>query len=492
MTHVAFATSVCALIGCSQAAASQGGGAHTTVVTPTPQPSKGNAAPSASVAAIPSSAPASPEDKQKRLIGRMLRRVSQARALDATKPVPGVFLSRDALMARVKAHVTREVPREAIREEGLVQQLLGFIPTRFDYEAETYALLQDQLAGFYEPADATMYMASDLDDDNASATLAHELVHALQDQHWDLGSRSVYAPGQGDRTSAFSALAEGDATSAMADVLLSRSQPNATALDLPDELFTEQVIGSMNVGPTGNAPHVMRMALVAPYIDGTLFVHALRRKGGWSAVNRAWDNAPTTSEQILHVNKWEAHEPPIAIPDPPVHTLGAGWAVADSDTYGEMGVRLALGEWLGAEKAGVDAAGWGGDRGILVKKGERYAFAWRIRFDDAMSDGDRSSVRNGHSTDPLAGGAARRADAFAVRAWAALAAVLEAKVGRARDKDPTPFLCIERAELGPLAIARRGRDLILVAGPASVGSRWSSAADCSIAKAWILEIATAR
>ena len=52
----------------------------------------------------------------------------------------------------------------------------------------------------------------------------------------------------------------------------------------------------------------MRTSLAAPYIYGTLFVHALRRRGGWDAVNRAWDDPPTTSEQILHVDKWLAHE----------------------------------------------------------------------------------------------------------------------------------------------------------------------------------------
>jgi hypothetical protein len=457
-----------AAANCSQApphATSAHASAGPRAPQPAPRPSAAPAVASAAPSSSASEASAT-DDKQRRLIARMLRRVSQARALDASKAVPGAFLSRDALMARVKAHVAREVPREAIREEGLVQQLLGFIPSRFDYEAETYALLEDQLAGFYEPADGTMYMANDLDDDNATATLAHELVHSLQDQHWDLASRSQYTPGQGDRSSAFSALAEGDATSAMADVLLARAKPGATALDLPDELFTEQVIGSMNMGRTANTPHVMRMSLVAPYIDGTLFVHALRRKGGWSAVNHAWDNPPTTSEQILHVDKWEAHEPAIDVADPTLRALGAGWTVADADTYGELGVRLALGEWLGAERAGANAAGWGGDRGVLAKNGDRYAFAWHVRFDEAP----------------------KKADALAARTWAVLAPGLETKAGHAQERD-AGYLCIPRTELGPLAATRRGRDIVVIAGPASVaGPRWSSAADCAVAKTWIAEI----
>ena len=85
-------------------------------------------------------------------------------------------------------------------------------------------------------------MASDLGEDEAEATLAHELVHALQDQRWDLESRSRYRPGDGDRSEAVSALAEGDATSAMFDVMIARAAlgQNKTALDLPDDVCSSR------------------------------------------------------------------------------------------------------------------------------------------------------------------------------------------------------------------------------------------------------------
>jgi hypothetical protein len=448
-----------ALAGCSRGAPSKPAAAAATVAAP--------ARPAISAAPRAQPEPANPPDRQARTIARMLRRVSSARQIEATKTVPGVLLARDALIARVREHVSREVPHEAIRQEGLVLQLLGFVPTRFDYEAETYSLLESELAGFYEPADGTMYMASDLDADNAQATLAHELDHALQDQRWDLAKRSTYQPGQGDKSSAFSALAEGDATSAMADVLLSKNNPGATALDLPEELFNEQIIGSMSAGPTAKVPHVMKTSLVAPYVDGTLFVHALRRKGGWHAVNDAWDNPPVTTEQILHVDKWEAHEPALPVADPPMKALGEGWEVADSDVYGELGLRLALEEWMGGVDAGVNAAGWGGDRGVLLRKGQQFAFAWRMRFDEAHGP---------------------KADALASRTWGRLMPALHGKLGLVAARD-AQFACVQRPETGPLAVARRGRDLLFLAGPANTSpSGWSSAGRCDKAKAWAEEV----
>jgi hypothetical protein len=401
----------------------------------------------------------------------MLRRVEHARGLDAKKPVPGVLLDRPALIARVKSHVSRELPPEAIRNEGLALQLLGFVPTQFDYEAAEYQLLQDQLAGYYEPADGTMYMASDLGDDEAEATLAHELVHALQDQRWNLEERSKYRPGDGDRSEAVSALAEGDATSTMFDIMIARAAAGAhkTALDMPDDLFSEQIRRGMNEGPGANAPHVMRTSLAAPYIYGTLFVHSLRRTGGWEAVNRAWEDPPTTSEQILHVDKWTAHEPAVSVAAPPFATLGTGWSAADEDSEGELGTRIAFEEWMDPKAAARTSADWGGDRGVLLTNGDRAAFVWRLRFDKGTNGKDDRSAR----------------------AFAAVTKALEKSLG-ATAVHETAFVCRERSDRGPLAVSRAGSDLIFVAGPASTApSGWTSVGDCPLARKWTREIAQA-
>jgi len=398
----------------------------------------------------------------------MLSRVISARGLGATRPVPGVLLDRAALIARVKEHVSRELPPEAIRDEGLSLQLFGFVPTEFDYEAAQYRLLEDQLAGYYEPADGTMYMASDLGDQEADATLAHELVHALQDQRWDLQSRSKYVAGEGDRSEAVSALAEGDATSAMFDVLIARAAGGGgkSALDVPDEVFAEQIREGMNQGPGGSAPHVMRTSLAAPYIYGTLFVHALRRLGGWDAVDDAWGAPPTTTEQILHVDKWKAHEAALNVAAPPFETLGAGWHVVDEDSEGELGTRLAFEEWMDPPTAAALSQDWGGDRGVLVTNGDRAAYAWKLRYDARASD-----------------------DARLTRAFRA---IKRGALGASKSGDDF-FACGERGDRGPIAVARSGVELVVVLGPAHVDAgKWESAGDCTLARKWTREIAAGK
>ncbi|HLK36363.1 MAG TPA: hypothetical protein VKU41_06390 [Polyangiaceae bacterium] len=417
----------------------------------------------ASTALPPPAVAGQGESRESASTRKMLARVEVVRGLRAQTDVPGVILRRTALIARVRDHLERELPAEAIRNEGLGLQLLGFIPTAYDYEAAEYDLLEDQLAGYYEPADGTMYMADDLPAEETDATLAHELVHALQDQYWNLKDRSKYRPGEGDGSEASSALAEGDATSAMFDVMFEEEAPGrgVRAPDVPDATFVQRIREGMNQGPVSKAPRFMRSSLVAPYVYGTLFVHALRRHGGWPAVNKAWHDPPTTTEQILHLDKWLSHEAALAVGAPPYRSLGAGWSVADEDSEGELGTRLAFEEWMDQEAAAETARGWGGDREVLLYSGDRHAFAWRLRFDPTP------------------------ANAGAVRAFAAVSRGL----ATATEKPERSFFCRERSDRGPIGVARSGDDLVFVVGPARVdGTGWSSAGNCNLARAWAREI----
>jgi hypothetical protein len=396
--------------------------------------------------------------------------MSRIRQLAATRPVPSVILGRRALLTEVKRHVDREVPPSAIRAEGLVQKLLGFFPVSADYEAATYALLQGQLAGYYEPVNGTMYLAADLDDANASSTLAHELLHALQDQHWDLRARSVYVAGQDDKDSALAALAEGDATSAMEDETRERESPGTTALDEPDADFARALEDELGSGPAANAPHALRMALIAPYVDGVAFVNGLRRQGGWSAVDSAWASPPVTTEQILHPGKWRAHEPAMVVPTPPAPSAD-GFERLGENTYGEQGLRLTFGEWMPLATARAAASGWGGDRGALYGRANReFAYLWRVRFDDA-------------SPAPP--------DAFAARAFAALTVALP-QLGRVAEASARS-LCVERPGNGVLALRVDATDLFFTIGTVEADPHgWHAQMSCAEALRWSADVRRAQ
>jgi len=453
-----------ALFACALALVSCSGSAHPSPLATAPiAAGDDGGAPTGATTAKNDDRDPKMSPKELRLVERTLATMSELRGVPSTRAVPGVKLRREELVLRVKEKALREYPPEALRREGQLLQILGFAPPSFDYLGEMMRLLEAQLEGFYDPKNGTMYLASELRGKEAQATLAHELVHALQDQRWDLRSRSDYKAGQGDRTLALAALAEGDATSAMFDFVM--YEPDApkggqkTALDVPEEMLREMMRTAIDTGDIRSVPHILRTTLIAPYVDGLVFVQALRRKGGWRAVDRAWDRLPTTTEQILHVEKWEAGEPALDVAVPSAQALGPGWKREDDDTFGELAFALTFEEWIDHADARLAAQGWGGDRSAVYQKGDEIAVAIHLRYD---------------------------ATTFAERASGKLWPGLKKTLGAAAIADGAT-LCFDRKEAGPLLVGRKDKDLVFLAGPAkpaAKGSAWVSTGTCALAKKW--------
>src|SRR5580704_1210051 len=76
-----------------------------------------------------------------------------------------------------------------------------------------------------------------------------------------------------------------------------------------------------------------------------------------------------------------AREPALDVATPTFAALGSGWTAVDEDASGELGLRLAFEEWIGADRAKVAAEGWGGDRDVLLENGDRAALAIHVRYD---------------------------------------------------------------------------------------------------------------
>ena len=409
------------------------------------------------------------DDPNAKRVAAALVKVESFRKLRARHSVPSKTMDRAPLIAQVEAHSKAETPPEAVRGQAELLVAFGLVPPMYDVEKGVFKLLEQQLAGYYEPADKTMYLAADLGEDDAEATLAHELVHALQDQHYDLGPQIQYADDGGDRTAAVHALAEGDAMSAMMDFML--ASHGQTALDIPeDALATQMRAQAMLSGAAGDIPPVLQTSLVAPYVDGMMFVSALRRRGGWAEVDRAWKHPPATSEQLLHLEKYDAHEAPLAVPPPPVDALGGGFKVLFTDLFGEQSTRLSFEEWGRRKTAESLAAGWGGDRASLLVRTrdgleERLA-TWVLRYDaDAC-------------------GKAKQAFSFVAKG--------AVKPGTVSDRDT--LVCRDRTDLGPIAVTWSGCDVWMVAGPFTrkAEGKPESRGTCGEIRPWLAALAKPR
>jgi hypothetical protein len=204
--------------------------------------------------------------------------------------------------------------------------------------------------------------------------MAHELTHALQDQHFNLRRFEHWPRGDSDAELAAHALIEGDATLAMA---LYVNHSPMRALQFLKSLITT----GMPSEELNKAPRVLRETLLFPYEDGEKWVSVLYKQGGWQRVSKAFDELPLSTEQILHPEKYFAHEAPVKVNLPEITSLlnssmphrarsGSGgrspvglWRLLDNDVNGEWGLYLILDEFLRSPaESRRAAAGWGGDR----------------------------------------------------------------------------------------------------------------------------------
>jgi hypothetical protein len=215
-------------------------------------------------------------------------------------------------------------------------------------------------------------------------------------------------------------------------------------------------------------------SLVAPYIDGLAFTNGLRRRGGFAAVDEAWRTPPSSTEQLLHLEKFLQHEAPLVLPLPPAPAHAADMKERFHDVMGEQTLRLLFEEWLPARTAAQSAADWGGDRlSVFADDGRtRWAVGWHLRFDTRA--------------------AAERAFTAFVRAAplterGASGATLAPPTTRA----PGDKVCRPRHDQGPIALVRRGRDLGVTLGPFTRNAvAVASDPGCAAALSWASQIAT--
>ena len=396
-------------------------------------------------------------------IDRLSQRVSGIRGLRILNGVVGKSIDRETLLRQLGVQVRSQVPDEAVMGESAFLKSFGFIPGDFDYLAQTLRLMESQLAGYYDPDQKTLFLVSDVGVNAEDSVIAHEVVHAITDQHFDIGSRIKYRRDASDSLGAYHALIEGDATSAMLD--FSFGVFGMKAYDIADNtLRSVMESGTLSDVNIRSIPRIMRESLVSSYTDGVLFVHALRRRGGWAEVDRAYQDPPSTTEQLLHIDKYYAREMAEVIPslaDP----AGEGWVRIHGDVYGEQGVRIAFEEWMSRVDAAKAAAGWAGDRAGVWNNSSLglTVAAWLIRFDWSGSDGS---------------GEAREAFNLASGAW-----------GRSSlaKRSGSRSLCRKIGKDKFAFIETRAREVVLTSGaaPSVEGDGLqASAAKCSWMEAW--------
>jgi hypothetical protein len=269
--------------------------------------------------------------------------------------VPETFLTEDELRANLTKEMATDYPRDEAAQDA---KELWLMRLSDDPNLDLYQLYIDlqteQVLGYYDQIKKELFVRNDGDTLTPSArqTLAHEFVHALQDQHFDLEKMLPSETTDDDGALAIRALVEGDAT--VSGLLYAQSYMSPEDYQ---SLINDS--GNADTSVLDAAPQYIQDSLYFPYNEGVEFVIALGILGGFGPINRAYSEPPASTEQIMHPEKYLKDMPQPAPLVPLTDTLGAGWTHGDNGTVGEFDLKTILNE-NGAVDAEGAAAGWGG------------------------------------------------------------------------------------------------------------------------------------
>jgi len=176
----------------------------------------------------------------------VLAQMSEITHLQPRAPLKKTLRSRE----EIRAHVIQEMNEDkdpAERYAGARSaEAFGLLPKGFDLDSFMIDLLTEQVAGLYDPKAHEFYVADWIPIADQRRVMAHELTHALEDQHFEIESWVKAARPNDDSELAREAVLEGSAMAAMLEYLLQGS--GRSLQDLPD-IDPAMLIGDMDETP---------------------------------------------------------------------------------------------------------------------------------------------------------------------------------------------------------------------------------------------------
>jgi hypothetical protein len=289
----------------------------------------------------------------------VIQKTEVLRGLRTTHPLAVSTLSAAGLRRVVVRELEQErLPRsDAAWNDAL--HLLGVLRPGQSLQQVQRQALAGQVAGMYVPRSGRLYVLG-AGGSAPRSVVAHEVVHALQDEHFQL-TRGAFAPHPRDHDGELGALAlvEGDATEVQSRFVASLS---------PGDLVRElaRTLGGIPEGGSRGTPSFLQRELLYPYTAGPAFVRALRDRGGQRLLDRAFRNPPRTTAAVLDPDRYLAGDPPARDVTLPAGTYGFATTFGAEDVAALTGRNGLARGWLGG-RLGL------GPRGLDLRLATRRA-----------------------------------------------------------------------------------------------------------------------
>ncbi|MBI2704667.1 MAG: hypothetical protein HYX32_05170 [Actinobacteria bacterium] len=330
-------------------------------------------APSPTTTAGPATPPTTATDPSQAAVdaevATLARFVEQARGLKFKQPVNVRALDDSAFVARLKEVTDVDRARHAGEEQraGDLLHALGLLPLNVDYAQAAEKADQGAVGGFYNPEDKELAVRGAEIGPFERSIIVHELTHALDDQYFDLNRE--FEGSKDEASFGFTALAEGNARRIETEYVDQLSSADKRKYD-------QAQAAASSATDLSDVPPVILALLSAPYELGEPLVRDQLASGGQATLDNDFTDAPSTSEQVLHPDKYATREVRTPVAPPP-----ADGPLIDDGVIGELGTLLILRESDSVGGAAVAAAaGWAGDWFVLYAQGSNLC----VRIDYVM------------------------------------------------------------------------------------------------------------
>lgn len=319
--------------------------------------------------------PSHPDDWDPR-VADIAQFVQTERGVLFEHPVQVDFLSDEDFTAEVTASEDElsDEDRESIEETESVLRAMGLVEGDIDLFEEQNELTGEGVAAFYDPETERITVRGTELTPELRGTIAHEMTHALQDQHLDIDA--IEAELDSDQVSRYRAVIEGDAVrveDAYVEEELSESEREQYRQQ-SDEAGEEAEAATEDVSPA------LVAFFQAPYVFGPSFVSILDAEDGTAGINAALRAPPTSDLQLLDPRAYFDGTDPEQVETP---VLPEGAEVIDDGEFGALSWYLVLAARIDPKAALAVVDDWAGDSYVTYEADGRVCVEARHRSRDA-------------------------------------------------------------------------------------------------------------
>ncbi len=310
------------------------------------------------------------------LVDQLLKFSSDETGLPIKSEVKRQLTTRAAVESYLTEKFNEDEDAKRMQRSEIVLKKFGLLDRDFDLKPFLLSLLKEQIEAYYDPKSKTVNLLDWVSVDEQKPVLAHELTHALQDQHVDLDKWSDQTPSdvslnsaddtihlaKDELDTAREAVTEGQATAVMMDNIL--KPMGHSLLKDPEvvDVIKEQMQGSGDSPVLARAPLLLSESLMFPYREGLSFEQDVWMDQGQNAAFvGTLDRPPTSTWEIINPREYEKGHLPVVPLLPDIHPIvDKEYRPYDIGQVGQLDVHILAGIFGGEAAARDLTPAWDG------------------------------------------------------------------------------------------------------------------------------------